>query len=61
MKEAGHKKDVRVARVRCLGICPKRGVAVTVAGADRTACSYVLHGKDSDAVETLRDAILPQT
>lgn len=60
MKDAGHKKDVRVARVRCLGICPKRGVAVTVTGTDRTACSYVLHGKDSDAVETLRDAILPK-
>lgn len=58
MKDAGHKKDVRVARVRCLGICPKRGIALTVTGADRTACSYVAQGKDSDAVETLRDVIL---
>jgi predicted metal-binding protein len=61
VKAAGHKKDVRVARVRCLGICPKRGVAVTVTGADRTACSYVVHGKSDDAVDTLRDVILPQT
>lgn len=60
MKAAGHKKDVRVARVRCLGICPKRGVAVTVSGADRTPCSYVVHGRDSDAVEALRAAILPE-
>ena len=59
VKAAGHKKDVRVARVRCLGICPKRGVVVTVTGAGRTACSYVASGKDSDAVDALRAAILP--
>ncbi len=58
VKAAGHKKDVRVARVRCLGICPKRGVAVTVTGGERTACSYVVQGKDSGAVDALRDAIL---
>lgn len=61
MKAAGHKKDVRVARVRCLGICPKRGVAVTVTGAEHAACSYVLHGRDSDAVNALSAAILPRT
>lgn len=61
LKAAGHKKDVRVARVRCLGICPKRGVAVTVTGAERAACSYVLHGRDADAVDALCAAILPQT
>jgi predicted metal-binding protein len=58
VKAAGHKKDVRVARVRCLGICPKRGVAVTVTGADRTACSYIVQGRDHDVVDALRDAIL---
>lgn len=61
VKAAGHRKDVRVARVRCLGICPKRGVAVTVTGAERTACSYVLHGRDSEAVDALCAMILPQT
>ena len=61
VKAAGHKKDVRVARVRCLGICPKRGVAVTVTGADRVACSYVVSGRDDDAVEALCGAILPRT
>lgn len=61
VKAAGHKKDVRVARVRCLGICPKRGVAVTVTGADRAVCSYVLHGRDSDAVDALCAVIVPQT
>ena len=60
VKAAGHKKDVRVARVRCLGICPKRGVAVTVTGANRAAVSYVVGGKDHDAVEALCDAILPR-
>lgn len=59
VKAAGHKKDVRVARVRCLGICPKRGVAVTVTGVDRVTCSHVVHGRDSDAVDALRELILP--
>jgi predicted metal-binding protein len=59
VKAAGHKKDVRVARVRCLGICPKRGVAVTVTGADRASSSYVVHGRDSDAVDALCETILP--
>ncbi|MEK9970308.1 MAG: (2Fe-2S) ferredoxin domain-containing protein [Ferrovibrio sp.] len=59
LKEAGHKKDVRVARVRCLGICPKRGVAVTVTGGDRAACSYVVSGRDADAVAALGEIILP--
>jgi predicted metal-binding protein len=59
MKQAGHKKDVRVARVRCLGICPKRGVAVTVTGGARTACSYVVTGRDRDAVADLAAVILP--
>jgi predicted metal-binding protein len=59
VKAAGHRKDVRVARVRCLGICPKRGVAVTVTGADRAACSYVVNSRDDDVVEALCGAILP--
>lgn len=59
VKEAGHKKDVRVARVRCLGLCPKRGVAVTVTGADRLAQSYVVAGKDHNAVQALAAVILP--
>jgi len=60
VKAMGHKKDVRVARVRCLGICPKRGVAVTVTGAERGACSYVVQGRDSDAVAALCETILPK-
>lgn len=60
MKEAGHKKDVRVARVRCLGICPKKGVAVTVTGADRTTQSVVVQGKQQDAVPALCALILPK-
>ncbi len=59
VKAAGHKKDVRVARVRCLGICPKRGVAVTVTGADRAARSYVVSGRDHDATAALYSVILP--
>lgn len=58
IKARGHKKDVRVARVRCLGICPKRGVAVTVSGVDRAAESYVVTGKDKAAVPALCAAIL---
>lgn len=61
LKAAGHKKDVRVARVRCLGICPKRGVAVTVTGAARAACSFVVQGRSDDAVDALCETILPQT
>ena len=59
VKAAGHRKDVRVARVRCLGICPKRGVAVTVTGGDRPAQSCVVTGKDQDAVQALAAIILP--
>jgi predicted metal-binding protein len=59
MKAAGHKKDVRVARVRCLGICPKRGVAVTIAGPARQTQSVVITGKDHAAVEALGAVILP--
>lgn len=57
LKEAGHKKDVRVARVRCLGICPKHGVATTLTGPDRVARSYVVHAKDRGAVAALQDAV----
>lgn len=65
MKEAGHKKDVRVARVRCLGICPKKGVAVTITAADRAAQSVVVHARDHknwdhDAVPALAALILPK-
>ena len=61
VKAAGHKKDIRVARVRCLGICPKRGIAVTMTAADRPASSYVVNGRDHDAVAALCDVILPRT
>jgi hypothetical protein len=55
----GHRKDVRVARVRCLGICPpKHGVAVTVTGPAQAAASYVATGKDRAAVPALCAAIL---
>ncbi len=54
MKAAGHRKDVRVARVRCLGICPKNGVAVTVTAPDRIAQSYVITGKDKVALPALQ-------
>jgi predicted metal-binding protein len=60
MKESGHRKDVRVARVRCLGICPKHGVAVTVTGGDRVACSYVVSGRDTEAVAALGRSIVPE-
>lgn len=60
VKAAGQKKDIRVARVRCLGICPKRGVAVTVTSADRPACSYVASGREDEAVAALCDVILPK-
>jgi hypothetical protein len=53
VKAAGHKKDVRVARVRCLGICPKQGVAVTVTAPDRPAQSCVVTGRDKTAVPAL--------
>ncbi|WP_341703990.1 (2Fe-2S) ferredoxin domain-containing protein [Ferrovibrio sp.] len=60
MKAAGHRKDVRVARVRCLGICPKRGIAVTVTAPDRAACSFVAAPKDRAAVaDALRGLLLP--
>ena len=58
MKARDHKKDVRVARVRCLGICPKRGVAVTVAGETRRTESYVVNAKDKAAVPALCAAVL---
>lgn len=58
MKAQDRKKDVRVARVRCLGICPKRGVAVTVAGEARSTDSFVVHGKDRAAVPALCAVIL---
>ncbi|WP_341908718.1 (2Fe-2S) ferredoxin domain-containing protein [Ferrovibrio terrae] len=60
MKAAGHKKDVRVARVRCLGICPKRGVAVTITGAAQPAQSHVVTGKGHDAVAALTALIAPE-
>jgi hypothetical protein len=60
VKESGHKKDVRVARVRCLGICPKKGVAVTITGAGRAPQSCVVTGKDHAAVPALLAAILPR-
>lgn len=58
LKDAGHKKTLRVARVRCLGICPKHGVAATVTGPDRVAQSYVVDAKDKAAVAALQDAVL---
>lgn len=59
IKQRGHKKDVRVARVRCLGICPpKHGVAVTVTGAARPAESYVATGRDRTTVPQLCAVIL---
>ena len=57
LKAAGHKKEVRVARVRCLGICPKHGVAATVTGPDRAARSYVVNARDKAAVPALRQAL----
>ena len=60
MKAAGHKKDVRVARVRCLGICPKRGVAVTITGTAQPAQSHVVIGKGHDAVTALTALIAPE-
>lgn len=53
VKAAGHKKDVRVARVRCLGICPKHGVAVTVTAPDHPAQSCIVTGKNGDAAPAL--------
>lgn len=58
MKDAGHRKDIRVARVRCLGICPKRGVAVTVTGPRQAAESYVANPKDDAAVPALARLLL---
>lgn len=58
VKAAGHKKEIRVARVRCLGICPKHGVAVTVTGSDRYAESYVADARDDGTVPALLSAIL---
>lgn len=58
IKSQGHKKEIRVARVRCLGICPKRGVAVTIAGESRATESYVVAPKDKAAVPALCAAIL---
>ncbi len=60
MKESGHKKDVRVARVRCLGICPKRGIAVTVTTPDGPPLSHVVAGRDHAAVQALTGIILPE-
>lgn len=57
----GHKKEIRVARVRCLGICPKRGVAVTIASETRTAESYVVAPRDKAAVPALCATILRDT
>ncbi|MFN4275910.1 MAG: hypothetical protein ACK4FJ_06385 [Ferrovibrio sp.] len=53
VKAAGHRKDVRVARVRCLGICPKHGIAVTVTAPGRPAQSFIVTGRDRDAVPAL--------
>lgn len=53
VKAAGHRRDVRVARVRCLGICPKHGVAVTVTAPARPAQSCVVSAKDESAVPAL--------
>ena len=53
MKAAGHRKDVRVARVRCLGICPKAGIAVTVTAPARPAQSCVVAGRDKAAIPAL--------
>ncbi|WP_298724965.1 (2Fe-2S) ferredoxin domain-containing protein [uncultured Ferrovibrio sp.] len=58
VKDAGHKKDVRVARCRCLGICPKHGVSVTVAGSTRPTRSYVAAPKAKGTIATLLSAIL---
>jgi predicted metal-binding protein len=58
LKEAGHKKTVRVARVRCLGLCPKHGVAATVTGPDRAAQSYAVDAKDSGAAAALQRIVL---
>ena len=60
LKDAGHRKTVRVARVRCLGICPKHAVAATVTGPDRVARSFVVNARDRHAVAALQDAVLPQ-
>lgn len=56
-KDGRSRKDIRVARVRCLGICPKRGVAVTIAGASRRPENYVVAAKDKAAVPALRAAV----
>lgn len=58
VKEHGHKKDVRLARCRCLGICPKRGVAVTIAGPQRQTRSYVASPRAKTTISLLIAAIL---
>ena len=40
LKEAGHRRDVRIIETRCMGICPKK--AVTVVNASRPGIIFVI-------------------
>jgi predicted metal-binding protein len=40
LKDAGHRRDVRIIETRCLGICPKK--AVTAVNASRPGTIFVI-------------------
>jgi hypothetical protein len=40
LKDAGHRRDVRIIETRCIGICPKK--AVTVVNASRPGTIFVV-------------------
>ena len=40
LKDAGHRRDVRIIETRCMGICPKK--AVTAVNASRPGTIFVV-------------------
>jgi predicted metal-binding protein len=40
LKDAGHRRDVRITETRCMGICPKK--AVTAVNASRPGTIFVI-------------------
>ena len=36
LKEAGHRRDVRIVETKCMGVCPKKAVTLVNAGRPET-------------------------
>jgi predicted metal-binding protein len=53
LKDAGHRRDVRIIETRCMGICPKKAVTAVNAGRPGTIFVVPVGTPPAEALEAI--------